>query len=142
MLGHFSPDTGPNILSAACIGETGGISKPTGNLDSLPLSSQGIGQLTALLRLLLSDFIRSFDVLTDHKTLIKLWSRAASLSGGYSSPFYISGRVTALCIRQPDGERLYSGPQGPTEIEILGCKCPESDGEGTAFYRVDSSTLR
>ncbi|KAI1341735.1 hypothetical protein F5Y15DRAFT_345992 [Xylariaceae sp. FL0016] len=138
------PDPGllvrPDILSASCY-EVGGFSEVNWDFESSLRSGKDIQQFTALLRAMLGDFVRSFDDLSDPKTLLKLWSQAAALPGNGSGPFYISGRVTAFCVHRANGERVYTPPQGPVEIEVLGWNMPGCETNGTIFHRVDSGTV-
>ncbi|KAH9905383.1 hypothetical protein F4778DRAFT_705895 [Xylariomycetidae sp. FL2044] len=116
-------------------------SKTTGCPDANLRLGQDIKQFTSLLKVMLNDFIRSFEGATDPGALLGIWSQVAQVSNG-TGPYYIAGKIDAFYVRQPDGNSIiYTSPRGPIEIEVLGGKEPVCHLQGTVFHRVSGGAV-
>ncbi|CAJ2510784.1 Uu.00g064090.m01.CDS01 [Anthostomella pinea] len=128
--------TDATAISATTPGGAPQWSRITGHVDTVGQSGHDIDNFTSLMRLMLDDFIHSFDSLTDPKVIVDLWTKLAQLKRG-SGPFYLSGRISLYCITQADGSCVYTRPQGPVEIEVLGWNDPSCELEGMAYHRAE-----
>ena len=102
-------------------------------LDKLETFGVEPSQFCALLRPVLSRFVKSFDEPASEDT-IDFWQRIAHYQWGGSGPSYYSGWITAFCFWNEDGKSLHAIPFPYGDRETLRL-------DGVAYHRVDSDEV-
>jgi hypothetical protein len=108
-------------------------------LEMLPRLGPEPAQFYALLKPVLRYFVMSFDSPTN-PSVLEFWSKIAHESGG-SSPYYLSGWITAFCFWKPDGKCLYSSPEGKIELEGFNRRCPGCNLDGILYHKVNTDDI-
>lgn len=110
-------------------------------LDKLETFGAEQTQFCALLRPVISHFVKSFDDPTS-KEVIDLWQRIAHVDAGGSGPTYYSGWITAFCFWDQDGKSLgrdLAAHRKERENESWEASTyPELILDGAVYHQVDS----
>lgn len=113
-------------------------------LDKLETFGAEPTQFCALLRPVISHFVKSFDDPTS-KEVIDFWQRIAHVDAGGSGPTYYSGWITAFCFWDKDGKSLGRDPAAhhkERENESWEASTyPELILDGAVYHQVDSTDV-
>ena len=110
-------------------------------LDKLETFGAEPTQFCALLRPVISHFVKSFDDPAS-KEVIDFWQRIAHVDAGGSGPTYYSGWITAFCFWDQDGKTIgkdLPGHRKERENESWEASTyPELILDGAVYHQVDS----
>lgn len=110
-------------------------------LDKLQTFGTEPTQFCALLRPVISRFVKSFDDPTS-KEVIDFWQRIAHVDAGGSGPTYYSGWITAFCFWDKNGKPLLRSLEARRKERENGSwetsRYPKLTLDGAVYHQLDS----